>query len=77
MQPRILDIKQLPPATTDLLAMITGGDLVIEDDGKVVAYLSPIPPQPNQRIAGLHEGEGWMSEDFDDPLPDEFWNGRV
>jgi antitoxin (DNA-binding transcriptional repressor) of toxin-antitoxin stability system len=77
MQLRILNIKQLPPATTDLLAMITGGDLVIEDDGKAVAYLSPIPPQTNQRIAGLHEGEGWMSEDFDDPLPDEFWNGRV
>lgn len=77
MQPRIVDIKQLPPATTDLLAMIASGALVIEDEGKAVAHLAPIPPPPSQRIAGLHEGQGWISEDFNDPLPDEFWNGRV
>jgi Protein of unknown function (DUF2281) len=28
------------------------------------------------RIAGLFEGMGWMSEDFNDPLPDEFWFGE-
>ena len=26
-----------------------------------------------QRIAGLGRGKIWMSEDFNDPLPDEFW----
>ncbi len=30
-----------------------------------------------QRIAGLQEGKGWISDDFDDELPDEFWGGRV
>ena len=33
------------------------------------------PAKP--RIAGLHEGQGWTSEDFDAPLPDDFWAGRV
>lgn len=28
------------------------------------------------RIAGLHAGEIWTSDDFDDPLPDEFWLGE-
>lgn len=28
-----------------------------------------------QRIAGLHAGQIWMSDDFNDPLPDEFWLG--
>lgn len=28
------------------------------------------------RIAGLHAGEGWIGEDFDEPLPDDFWLGR-
>lgn len=28
-----------------------------------------------QRIAGLHEGQIWMSDDFNEPLPDEFWLG--
>jgi len=26
-----------------------------------------------ERIPGLHAGTTWVSEDFDDPLPDEFW----
>jgi Protein of unknown function (DUF2281) len=29
-----------------------------------------------QRIAGLHEGQIWMSDDFNDSLPDEFWLGE-
>lgn len=32
--------------------------------------------QKKQRIAGLHEGMGWIAEDFNDPLPDEFWMGE-
>ena len=31
----------------------------------------------NQRIPGLQQGKVWVSEDFDDELPDEFWGGRV
>lgn len=27
------------------------------------------------RIPGLHQGQIWMSEDFNDSLPDEFWLG--
>jgi hypothetical protein len=34
-------------------------------------------PQPvQQRVLGLNQGEIWMSEDFNDPLPDEFWTGE-
>ena len=29
------------------------------------------------RFMGLFEGQGWVSDDFDAPLPDEFWGGRV
>lgn len=25
------------------------------------------------RVLGLHQGRGWISEDFNTPLPDEFW----
>jgi hypothetical protein len=28
------------------------------------------------RIPGLHQGQIWMSEDFNEPLPDEFWLGE-
>ena len=28
------------------------------------------------RVLGLHQGQGWISEDFNAPLPDEFWLGE-
>jgi len=33
-------------------------------------------PRKKPRIAGLHEGQTVMSDDFDEPLPDEFWLGK-
>lgn len=27
-------------------------------------------PPPQQRVLGLHQGMGWMSEDFNEPLSD-------
>ena len=40
-----------------------------------VAKITPIekPKQLKPRIAGLGKGTMWMSDDFDDELPDEFW----
>ena len=32
--------------------------------------------QAQQRVLGLNQGEIWMSEDFNEPLPDEFWMGE-
>ncbi len=31
---------------------------------------------PKERVAGLHDGQGWISDDFNDELPDEFWFGE-
>lgn len=28
------------------------------------------------RVADLHQGQVWISEDFNDPLPDDFWLGE-
>jgi hypothetical protein len=33
-------------------------------------------PALQERILNLHPGAIWTSEDFDDPLPDEFWLGE-
>jgi hypothetical protein len=30
----------------------------------------------HQRVPGLGSGDIWISEDFDEPLPDEFWFGE-
>lgn len=29
-----------------------------------------------KRVAGLHQGQGWISDDFNDELGDEFWFGE-
>lgn len=31
------------------------------------------PPLTQPRIPGLHRGMVWMADDFNDPMPDEFW----
>ena len=31
---------------------------------------------PKKRVMGLHKGKIWMSDDFNDPLPDELWMGK-
>ena len=50
--------------------------------GKPVAQVIPFPEKPKQRIGplprklGLHPGAWVVSDDFDEPLPDEFWFGK-
>ena len=68
-------------AKTQLSALVKrvqeGEEVIIAKANKPVARLMPFTTQPKKRIAGLHEGEGfWMADDFDAPLPDEFWDGR-
>ena len=36
---------------------------------------TPVPVSTKPRVPGLHPGAIWTSEDFDEPLPDEFWTG--
>jgi len=33
-------------------------------------------PSPRPRVLGLHQGAWTVAEDFDAPLPDEFWLGK-
>ncbi len=54
-----------------------GDEIVLEENGKPIAKITPIveveETQPKQRVLGLGKGTMWMSDDFDDELPDEFW----
>jgi len=47
------------------------------DDFITQVVRAALPPLtlalPPPRIPGLGQGKIWMSEDFDEPLPDEFW----
>ena len=79
MSEKAIDIHDTPPLS-DLLARVASGEeIVFAQDGRPIARLVPVEPTDpaKRRIAGLHEGQGWTSEDFDAPLPDDFWAGRV
>ncbi len=65
--------KQLPELLEQALA---GNEVIITDHGQPSARLVPIAPAQKKRVAGLHRGKIRTSEDFDEPLPDEFWLGQ-
>jgi len=51
--------------------LLMRGDAPVAHIASVVAN-----PQPRQRVLGLHEGAGWISDDFTDALPTTFWTGE-
>ena len=49
----------------------SGTDIVIARAGKPVARLTSLKGEKRPLVFGLLEGEGWIADDFDAPLPDE------
>jgi len=58
-----------------LIALTKNGDeIVLEENGEAIAKITPIAkPERKKRILGLGKNGYFMSDDFDDELPDEFW----
>ncbi|MCF3609787.1 hypothetical protein L2E81_25570 [Planktothrix agardhii 1033] len=64
-------IRELSSAPEALLLQVFNLIQSAKEDNTLVSNLSNSPRTP-----GLHQGEIWMSDDFNDPLPDEFWLGE-
>ena len=62
----------------DLLAQaLAGNEVIITEHGTPVARLVPVVARSKKkRIAGLNRGSIATREDFDEPLPDDFWLGQ-
>jgi hypothetical protein len=61
------ELNSLPePLLAEVLSFIRGAKN---------KFVQPSQRLGFQRVAGLHEGQIWMSDDFNEPLPDEFWLG--
>ncbi len=52
--------------------MVEGTEIVLMEGSTPVARLVPISSPTTPRIAGLHSGAIWTSDDFDELLPQEF-----
>jgi antitoxin (DNA-binding transcriptional repressor) of toxin-antitoxin stability system len=76
---KTLDVATQPTSLADLVALATReAGVVLLQSGQPVAQVLPMPRPgtATARIAPLHPGAMETSEDFDAPLPDEFWLGK-
>lgn len=73
---RTLSISENSTSIQAVIALARNGDeVVLEENGEPVAKVIPFSERklgPGKRTPGLGNGY-WMSDDFDDELPDEFW----
>lgn len=77
MTARTVDVQEVQTHLRELLSLVgSGTEIVLIEGNTPVARLVPPEPPSVTRVAGLHQGAIWASEDFDDPLPDAFWTGN-
>ena len=71
-----VDVKEAKERLPELLSLaLEGNEVIIAEGDKPLARLVPVTSPVRERVAGLHRGTAWVSEDFDEPLPDELWLG--
>jgi prevent-host-death family protein len=69
---RMVNIHSAKAHLSRLVAEVAAGEeIVIAKAGKPVARLVPFEPRREPRRPGLLKGQIWISEDFEDPLPEE------
>jgi antitoxin (DNA-binding transcriptional repressor) of toxin-antitoxin stability system len=73
----VVDVRELGSRLSELLTLVAAGnEVTVVKDEKPVARLLPPELGSVERVPGLHRGETWMSDDFDEPLPEAFWTGE-
>ncbi len=76
MSTKTIDIHDAQTQFLDLLSLVeTGTEIILVENNVPVARLLPIRKSSGPRIPGLHQGAIWTSDDFDEPLSEEFWAG--
>jgi antitoxin (DNA-binding transcriptional repressor) of toxin-antitoxin stability system len=71
-----VDVEEAKERLPELVSLaLEGNEVIISEGDRPVARLVPFSPSGRKRVMGLHRGVAWMSDDFDEPLPDEFWLG--
>ena len=71
-----IDVRELPTCFTEMVSLAMAGTEVIVTEGDILrARLVPLS-SGQSRVAGLHLGGIKTAEDFDAPLPEEFWVGK-
>jgi prevent-host-death family protein len=72
MEKVTVDVSEAQAHLKELVQRVNSGtQIILSENEKPIARLVPV----SEKIAGLHAGSIWTSDDFDEPLPDNFWTG--
>lgn len=76
MYTKTVDVREAQLNLHDLLSLVReGAEIVLTEGTTPLARVVPLAVTTTARVAGLHAGAIWTSEDFDEPLPEDFWTG--
>lgn len=77
MVTKTVDIHSARISLEEVLAAVRKGAAIIFTEGSVpLARMIPLSSSKGARIPELHSGAMEESDDFDEPLADEFWLGE-
>jgi antitoxin (DNA-binding transcriptional repressor) of toxin-antitoxin stability system len=72
-----IEVQEAQHRLYELLAKVAEGtEIILTDQDRPFARISPIPCSTVPRVPDLHAGAFQPNDDFDAPLPDEFWLGE-
>ena len=76
MHTKTIDVQDAQANLPELLLLVRKGTEVVLTDGATpLARLVPVICSTQPRVAGLHTGAVWASDDFDEPLAEDFFAG--
>ena len=79
MTTRTIDVHGTHIELHEVLSIVEQGvEVVLTDGATPLARVVPVQAVATTRVAGLHShlGSARMSDDFGEPLPEAFWEGR-
>jgi antitoxin (DNA-binding transcriptional repressor) of toxin-antitoxin stability system len=75
---KTVDVSEAKTHLPELLSLLSpGSEIILTRDETPVARLVPVAPPSGSRVPGLHAGAAWTSDDFDAPMPDDFWTAET
>lgn len=75
---KTIDVQTQTGSLADLVELAKREEgLMLLQSGQPVAQMLPLPQVAAPRIAPLHPGAMEAGEDFDAPLPEDFWLGKA
>ena len=78
MTTQTVDVREAQSRFTELVSSVSSGtEVILTQNNLPIARLTPVNVAAMKRVAGLHHGTIWISPDFNDPLPENFWTGEA